>query len=78
MNTTIVQPLPSLAESVMRDVVRMAVANAPSLRAFARSAGVSAAYVSDVLAGKRGVGPKLAAHFGYRVRKVTSLVYDPA
>lgn len=39
-------------------------AHASSIRAVAREAKCSAAYVSDVLSGKRAPGPKILAYLG--------------
>ena len=43
------------------DHCRKRIAKAGSLRAWAREIGASAAYVSDVMLGKRDPGPKILA-----------------
>lgn len=46
-----------------------------SLRAYARSLDLSAAYISDVYRGKRPVGPFLAEAMGYEPVQVTHITY---
>lgn len=46
-----------------------------SLRSFATSLGVSAAYLSDFYRGRRDAGPSLLKHFGYRRLKTVSVRY---
>lgn len=50
-------------------IIRRDVEKAPSLRAWARAHRVSAAYVSDVLSGRRAPGGKILRYFGLRSRK---------
>ena len=42
-----------------------------SLRTFAKSLNLSAAYLSEVMRGTRPVGPKLAKLFGYVIIRTT-------
>ena len=53
-----------LTEEQMRDRLRQACKAAGGQAAFARSAGASPAYVSDVLSGKRLAGPKISSALG--------------
>ena len=46
-----------------------------SLRSYAISLGVSAAYLSDVYRGRRDAGPTLLKHFGYRRTKTITVLY---
>lgn len=48
---------------------------AQSLRQFAISLGVSAAYLSDVYLGKRDIGPKILGRFGFRKQKSSVITY---
>lgn len=56
-------PVGMTADEVRAVVSRMAM-RAGSLRALARSWGVSAAYLSDILAGNRTPGPSVLRHLG--------------
>jgi hypothetical protein len=46
-----------------------------SLRQFALSLGVSAAYLSDVYLGKRDIGPRILSRFGFRKEKSSTITY---
>lgn len=46
-----------------------------SLRTFAKSIGLTAAYLSDVYRGNRPVGPKLAEAMGYTVFKEEHITF---
>lgn len=61
----------SESEAVHR-IRRTVQESGESLRSWAKRWGVSAAHLSDVLNGKRHIGPKLAAACGWRVHRVVS------
>ena len=46
-----------------------------SLRQFAESIDLSAAYISDVYKGQRDIGPKLLKRFGFRKEKTSVVTY---
>lgn len=47
--------------------VRQEIRKAGSQHRFAQAAGVTDVYISDVLHGKRGIGPSLLKHLGYAI-----------
>ena len=51
-------------EQQVMQALHAAVARAGSQRKFARANGFTAGYVSDVLAGKRALGPRILATIG--------------
>lgn len=55
-------------EEEIREMVRGEADRLGSMTALAREMGVSLAYVSDFLGGRRGVGPAFRKHFGLRVK----------
>lgn len=46
-----------------------------SLRVFAVKVGVTAAYLSDIFAGNRAVGPKVFKYLGYSRAKTSSVIF---
>lgn len=48
-----------------------------SLRAVARDAGISAAYLSDIMLGRRGFGPKVLAYLGLKKTVEKIETYTP-
>jgi transcriptional regulator with XRE-family HTH domain len=48
-----------------------------SLRQVAKTIGVSPAYLSDILLGKRGVSESIAKTFGFTREDVVSITYRP-
>jgi len=66
--TRAVQPIPSISiidEMTIRKLLRDRCKALGSQGAFAANAGVSAAYLSDMLLGKRGVSDAIAGAIGY-------------
>lgn len=59
----------------VRALLATAVAEAGGVRAWARGAGVSAAYVSDVLRSRRDPGPSIASHLGLRATRLTQVYF---
>jgi hypothetical protein len=59
----------------VRAALRKACEKAGSLRAWARSRGVSPAYVSDVLLGQRAPGPAILEALGLEVERTEKTVY---
>lgn len=59
-----------LANDDVRDLMRLEIKARGSQRAYAKAAGVSAAYVSDILLGRRNPGPAIAKHHGLTYRVV--------
>ncbi len=59
-----------LSEDEMRNKLYEATVAAGSMRKFARSAGISASYVSQVLLGKIPVSDRLASTLGYEMKTV--------
>lgn len=57
-------PAVGMTADEVREVVGRLARQAGSLRALARSWGVSAAYLSDVLAGNRTPGPSILKRLG--------------
>jgi hypothetical protein len=63
-----VQPIPSVSiidETTIRGLIRDRCKTLGSQSVFADQVGVSAAYLSDMLLGKRGVSDTLAGAVGY-------------
>ena len=56
-----------LTQPELLRVIRKEIARLGSQRLFARAAGVSDAYISDLLRGRRNCGPSLLQHLQYRV-----------
>jgi hypothetical protein len=56
-----------ISEVKFNEELNAAIKKAGSARAFARQAGVSAQYVSDVVNGKRHAGDAIARALGYHV-----------
>lgn len=56
------------------------IVKAGSLRAYARQIGVSAAYLSDVMRGRRAPGRKILAPLGIKVtvRRIVEYAYTKA
>lgn len=67
-----------LGRAEVRGVLRNAIADAGSLRAFARQHGISAAYVSDVMNWKREPGPKVLGALGLKQLRFTTRRYAHA
>jgi plasmid maintenance system antidote protein VapI len=63
-------------DDVLADIRK--VVEASSLRQTAERINVSAAYLSDVLAGNRGVSDNMAAAFGYTREIVTKVIFRKA
>jgi hypothetical protein len=66
--TRAVQPIPSIKiidETSIRMLIRERCKAIGSQSAFADKVGVSAAYLSDMLLGKRGVSDGIASAIGY-------------
>jgi DNA-binding transcriptional regulator YdaS (Cro superfamily) len=55
--------------------LKRCVKSAGTQRAFAEQVGISQQYVSDVLAGRRDPGPKLAAAIGFRSQETVFYRY---
>jgi hypothetical protein len=64
-----------LGRAEVRGVLRNAITDAGSLRAFARQHGISAAYVSDVMNWKREPGPKVLRALCLKQLRITTLRY---
>ena len=47
-----------------------------SLRRFAEELGISAAYLSDIYLGRRGVGPKVLQFLGLAKNQQTTVTYS--
>ena len=58
------KPSAPLTEDDVRAMVKALVVKAGSMRAMAIEWGLSPAYISDVLAGKRGPGPSILGPLG--------------
>lgn len=59
-------------EKQVIELVRSEVTRAGSMRALGREWGVNVAYISDLLNGRRGPGPKILAPLGLeRIKTVT-------
>lgn len=56
------------------DLVRAQVKRAGSLRAYAREQGYSAAYLSDVLRGRRDPGKKILEPLGLMAQRTPAIV----
>lgn len=54
-----------IAEPDLLSLLAAQIAKAGSLRTWARTHGLSAAYVSDVTRGRRSVGPRILKPLGY-------------
>ncbi len=59
-----------MTESDVIDLVRSEVARAGSMRELSRQWNVSCAYVSDIVGGRRSLGPAILNHLGLE-RRVT-------
>ena len=57
--------LRSLTKQEMVDLIKGEVLRRGSQRILAKDIGVSDAYVSDILLGKRGIGPAILHFLGY-------------
>lgn len=55
-----------ITDDELRKILRKETKKAKSARQWALSNGLSAAYVSDTLAGKRSPGKKIAGVLGYK------------
>ena len=66
-----------LSRFELLDILRGEIAVAGSQRAWARSAKVSVAYVSDVLRGRRDPGPSILKPLGYTRQETYSVAYIP-
>lgn len=64
-------------EDVLKQL-RAACKKAGGIRAWARSQDVSAAYVSDVLLGRRTPGPSILRVFGLEAERTSQTVYRKA
>jgi DNA-binding transcriptional regulator YdaS (Cro superfamily) len=53
-----------MTEAKIHDMLRLSIAAAGSLRAWAREHGLSAPYVSDVMRGNRSFGPSICEALG--------------
>jgi hypothetical protein len=62
----------------VRGMLRAACKKAGSLRAWARQHDLSAAYVSDVLLGRRAPGPAILEAFGLKAERVVETIYRKA
>lgn len=58
-----------MSDDAVRTLMRRDVEQLGSQRALARKLGLSVAYISDVLRGRRDIGPSLAQHYGYRIER---------
>ena len=69
-----------MSEAEVIKMVRRDVKKAGSLRAFGNLVGVSAAYLHDILHGRRHPGPAIAKHYGLRLvtRYITTRTYKEA
>lgn len=56
------------SDAQARKALDKAIAEHGSLRKFALAAKLSAPYVSDVVLGRRPIGPKLASFLGYEIK----------
>ena len=56
----------------VRDMLRKAANKAGGIRAWARERNLSAAYVSDVVAGRREPGPSICEAFGLEAVRETT------
>jgi hypothetical protein len=62
----------------VRDLLRAEVKLAGTISEWARRAGVSKAYVADILGGKRDPGPAVLEVLGVEVRQVYSRIREPS
>lgn len=54
-----------LTDSAMLNLIWAEVKKAGSMRAFGKQSGLSVGYISDVLKGRRDIGPSLAQYLGF-------------
>jgi hypothetical protein len=73
LKTTPIPKLDLMNEQAVREVIRKAVEQLGGMRAASRAWGVSVAYVSDTLNGRRAPGPAILAPVGYE--RVVTVVY---
>lgn len=64
-----------MTEADVVAMVRSRVAEAGSMREYARRTGVTVAYVSDLLNGRRAPGPKILGPLG--LERVETVEYRP-
>lgn len=58
-----------MTEADLLQKMRKDVEKAGSMRKYAIKVGVTVAYISDILAGKRHPGPSIAKHYGLSVER---------
>lgn len=63
-----------MGEEDVREIIKSAVARAPSLRSLAAEWGVSASYLSDCCTRRRAPGPAILKHLG--IKQVVSVTYE--
>lgn len=63
-----------MTENTVRRMMRKDIKKFGSMRMFAKEVGVTVAYISDILAHKRHVGPSIAKYYGLTVER-TFCVY---
>lgn len=69
-------PSTSLSSGEILDALRQAIGTAGSAKAFAEEAGLSAAYVGDVLHGRREPADRILAALGLKRITVIAAVED--
>jgi DNA-binding transcriptional regulator YdaS (Cro superfamily) len=55
-----------MTDRELRTLLRAAIKAAGSQKAFAGLCGISPAYLTDILKGRRAMGPKILKQLGYR------------
>ena len=64
-----------MTEAGMRKLIEAHTIRAGGVRSGARNLGLSAAYLSDIIAGKRGVSMRVAGKLGYRREEHCTVKY---